>query len=281
MVLFLLGFLIAVFEIILKLNNKTICNTKGCALVDSFTKSELLMLVFGAGLFLLLFILSILKKEKIFSVSIQHVISFIVILALTIEGYLVGFQLFVIKEYCLFCLTVAGLIFISAIYYLFVKKIKLVSLAFVSFLVVLFFTWFVNPAITVLPKNKYVLIYSEDCSHCHKVIDFCKERGIDIVKVEVNQVKGALRCFGINSVPALVCDFDNEKNIVVGYESIIQKLNSFLADSVHAEDTKEEYSNNNKIKPEYQQDRKKELELPVSGFCPIEMVDKEKKNCGN
>lgn len=46
-----MGFLLTTVEFILNLNNSSLCHTQGCSVVDSFAKSETLMVLAGAGFF--------------------------------------------------------------------------------------------------------------------------------------------------------------------------------------------------------------------------------------
>ncbi|GAB6182497.1 vitamin K epoxide reductase family protein [Thermodesulfovibrio hydrogeniphilus] len=215
--LYLLGLLFSLTELILHFYNKSLCKTEGCRIVESFVRGgDIVLLLIGILLFSVLFYLSI--KQKF-----PYIHSALLIISLATEGYLLGFQSFIIKEFCVFCLTIFTILFISAVLRLIQGRREL-AFAFLSFVSVFFITYFVNPQINEMPSAQYVLLYSKDCPHCKEVIQLCTQMSIPVHAVDVKEVSGILKSLKINSVPVLYCNQGTEKKFIVGADSIKQYL---------------------------------------------------------
>jgi len=221
---YLAGFLLVLTEAIFHISGKSLCTTQGCRIVESFVKGgDLVLLIAGLILFGSAFFLSIYKFPQKIKPIVEYVHSGILIIGLSVEGYLLGFQTFIIKEFCLFCLTVFGILFISSLLRLFEKQFEM-SFAFAGFVSVFLMTYFVNPAIAQIPSHQYVLIYSKDCSHCEEVIQFCKAHSISIQAVQVSSLAGTLRSLKIEHVPVLFCDEGATKKFILGQDNIKEYL---------------------------------------------------------
>lgn len=215
--LYLSGFLLISSEIILKFFGKSICQTEGCRIVESFVVGgEKVLLIAGLILFAVLFLISISKKFHIFH-------STILIAALSAEGYLLAFQSFVIKEFCIFCLTVFVILLLASIVRLLHGR-KEIAFAFVSLISVFFISLIVNPQIREIPSSQYVLVYSKDCPHCKEVIQYCKQLSIPVHLLEARDMGGALKSLRINSVPVLLCNEGQEKKFIIGVDKIKEYL---------------------------------------------------------
>lgn len=216
-VLYGAGLIITLSEFFLKFSGKSLCKTEGCRIVESFVKGgDVVLLISGLLLFSLLLFLAIIKKFPIFH-------SVILITALSIEGYLVGFQSFIVKEFCLFCLAIFGILFVSATIRLLQGR-KEIAFAFISFASVFFIIYLVNPKINEFPSSQYVLIYSKDCPHCKEVIQYCKQMSIDVHALEAKEISGTLKSLKINSVPVLFCNEGKEKKFIIGVDNIKEYL---------------------------------------------------------
>lgn len=235
--IYLAGFLLTVVELIFHLQGKSVCASEGCRVVESFVKGGNIVLIIAGTLFFgFLFLLKAIKLENFifdkerYKKTIEWIYSTVLIVALTVEGYFVGFQAFIIKEFCPFCLTVFSIIVMACLYRLFVKERHEVAFAFVCFIAVFLATYVVNPALNPMPKSERILIYSEKCPHCESVINFCKEINVDVATVEAEKVAGIIKSLNINQVPVLICDCNSEKKILIGEDKIknylISKLNS-------------------------------------------------------
>ncbi|MCS7214840.1 MAG: hypothetical protein RMI30_00745 [Thermodesulfovibrio sp.] len=234
--LYLFAFLVILTETILNIYGKSVCTTEGCRIVESFVKGGNLFLLFS-GLFLFgtLFFISIYKFPKSFDSFVEYVHSGILIGALSVEGYLLGFQTFIIKEFCFFCITVFGLIFIGSLLRMFEKRYEMI-LSFSGFVSIFLMTYVVNPEISHIPSNKYTLVYSKDCIHCEEVIQFCKSNSISIQTVEAKNITGILKSLRIDYVPVLFCDEGDIRKIIIGPDNIKDYL---LTTKAFSKDKKE------------------------------------------
>lgn len=231
LILYLSGFIFVLIEFILHLYGKAICTTEGCRVVESFVKGgDIVLLIAGIVLFGILTVLSLFNKK-----SLEIIHSLILGLAIVVEGYLLGFQLFIIHELCLFCLIVFLLLFTASTVRVFQGK-KELAFALAGFVAVLFITYLVNPQIAGLPFSQYVLVYSKDCPHCEEVIKFCKQYSISVETVEAKKLAGILKALNLNSVPVLFCDEGSTKKFIIGEESIRSYL---LANAVPKERSSE------------------------------------------
>ncbi len=215
--LYLLGLLLTTSELLAKIFGNSLCTSEGCRIVETFVRGgEIILVVGGVLLFGVLLFLSISGRF-----SLIH--STILIAALAVEGYLLGFQSFIIREFCVFCLAVFSIIFIAT-FLRFLKGKRELSFAFLSLISVFFITYLVNPGFSAFPESRYVLLYSKDCPHCKEVIQYCKELSIPVETIEAKNVAGTLRAMGINSVPVLLCNEDTEKKFILGVDSIKEYL---------------------------------------------------------
>lgn len=216
-VFYFTGFALTVTELLFNLSGKSLCQTEGCRIVESFVRGgEILLLLSGVVLFGVLFLLSINKKFPLFH-------SIILITVLSMEGYLLGFQSFIVKEFCLFCISIFTILFISAIIRM-VQGRKEIAFAFLGFVSVFFITYLVNPQINEFPSSKYVLIYSKNCPQCKEVIQYCEQMSIPVHAFEAKDVSSILKALKINSVPVLFCNEGVEKKFVIGVDNIKEYL---------------------------------------------------------
>lgn len=223
-VIYLIGFLLISIEIIFQLIGKTLCITEGCRVVESFVKGgDILLLILGLILFSILFFLSLNKLLERFRIIKEYMHSLVLIMALSGQGYLLSFQSFVVKEFCVFCITVFTVLFISCILRLLQKRLEL-AFAFTSFLSVFLITYFVNLEIGRIPSSQYVLVYSKDCPHCEEVIQFCKSHSISVQTVEAKNLRSTLQSLKIEAVPVLFCDEGGTKKFIIGQDNIKQYL---------------------------------------------------------
>lgn len=221
---YLSGFLFILAETILHIYGKSVCSTEGCKVVESFVKGgNLVLLIAGLILFGTLFFISFHKFSESLISFVEKVHSSILIIALSIEGYLLGFQTFIIKEFCVFCFTVFGILFLSSLFRIFERRLEII-LAFTGFISVFFMTYVINPEINQIPSNQYVLVYSKGCPHCEEVIQFCKSHSISIQTVEAKKLAGILKSLKIEHVPILVCDEGETKKFIIGQDNIKEYL---------------------------------------------------------
>ena len=215
------GVALTLANFLLELGGKRLCHSEGCLVVDSFSKSDPLMNLLG-----FLFFGTALAGELLGLVELSGLL---LTLALVSEGYLIGFQLFVIGKLCHFCFAVFILVFVSNLLYLFRnlaegRDIKAILLGFLGFFVVLFMVWFVNPKIGELPKGENVVIYSPNCPHCERVFSYCKSHNINATFVDINREKGLCHSLGLDEIPILIHREDGKLEILIGDNRIISYL---------------------------------------------------------
>ncbi|MEN2995047.1 MAG: hypothetical protein ABDH19_06855 [Thermodesulfovibrio sp.] len=219
---YLAGLFFVLIEIAFNIYGKTICTTEGCKAVESFVRGgNINLLILGLALFSFLFFLSSYKFPETISKIIEYIHSGVLIIALSVEGYLLGFQSFVVKEFCIFCIVIFGILFISSIFRAFEKRYE-ITLAFAGFFSIFLITYLVNPGIAQIPPN--TLVYSKNCPHCEEIIQFCKTHSIDINTIEAKNVSGILKSLKIESVPVLLSDEGDTKKIIIGKERIKEHL---------------------------------------------------------
>jgi len=98
--IYLFGLLLTSAELISHFLGKSLCTTGGCRIVESFVKGgDLVLLIIGVVLFGSLLFISLSKHRILNNIHLLILIS-----AMCVEGYLVGFQLFIIHEICVFAL---------------------------------------------------------------------------------------------------------------------------------------------------------------------------------
>ena len=241
--------------------NTKLCETSGCQVVESFVYGgNDVLLAFGAVLFALLFV----SNWK----GYRTLQSLLLALALPAEGYLLGFQSFIIKQFCLFCLIVFSCLFVATLVNFFFAKRYEFRYALIGLAAVFVVTFLVNPRIPTIP-NSLTLIYSESCPHCKDVIQFCEQKGVPVNLVEVKQSVGLMHSLNLDSVPVLFCTDGSKRKVVVGAEEIkkclMQKVEpkaTSKALPVSAKNAPEK-PNKNKEENKIKENKTSELKQPV------------------
>lgn len=220
-VLIVSGFLLSIIELIYSVQGTSICLTDGCAIVNSFIKNDAFLYYLGILFFVSLFILYIFKNKHNF---VRMSLNILIILALIIEGYLIGFQIFIAENYCLTCLSIATIIILLSIINFIQQKEIMLIIGFVSLIFIPTLIWFINPGIKNLPKSEYIIIYSDKCKHCQAVIEYMKSKGINFQTVHEQIVKGFLKSANISVAPVLVANKRDMQIIINGKENIINYI---------------------------------------------------------
>jgi len=79
-----------------------------------------------------------------------------------------------------------------------------------------------NPARS--SQMQLILFYSNECPHCHKLIDECKCCRIKVQTLPVKYYSKILKALGIKDVPVLLVNDSREKKIIVGKKKIEEYL---------------------------------------------------------
>jgi len=223
MILVISGFFITASELYLSTQGKTICTTQGCSIVSLFARDERIVLAGGVVFFAVLLVLFGLED---FFPRFNSLIDGLIVCALALEGYLVGFQKFIIQTYCVFCLIVASIIFLLAVVRIFFYRDFFPVAGFMAFAVIFSGVWFINVSVKPIPNKQYVLIYSEKCPHCHEVINYCRQKEVSFEAVNFKEVTGFFKSINIESVPVLICNCPDKRIVIEGKERIIQYLSN-------------------------------------------------------
>ncbi len=213
----LTGVILTTSELILKFLHSNICNSTGCILAaSSLIIPDKLLILLGIITFLTLFLLSQLNKENL--------IDALLIVVLSLEGLLVGYQLFRLKNICHFCISIF-FIFLSLTVIRLVQNKWAILTGILSFFAVLSMFSVLKPVVVnQLPSSNIVLIYKTNCPHCEKVENFLKENDIKIDRVNVTNCLSFLKSINITAVPALVVRRKSKIEILIGDRNIINFL---------------------------------------------------------
>ena len=116
---------------------------------------------------------------------------------------------------CQFCLVVAAGVIAVAVFSFSLVRLSLREVFMTASILFSFSLAFLLTRIPVSPiTSDKVLIYSPSCPHCERVIQFCKEQGIDLSLCRETNVRGILYCLGVKGVPALLIRKQGEGNVM-------------------------------------------------------------------
>lgn len=210
----LAGFLLTALELILKFSHSSICNSTGCLLAESsLIIPDKVLIILGMITFLTILFLSILNREKL--------IDALLVVVFSIEGVLVGYQLFRLKNICYFCISVFS-IFVALALLRILQKRWFVLTGLLSFISVFLLLAVLKPTVnSSLPNSNTILIYKTSCPHCERVEKFIKTHNLKIKKVNVTKCVGFLKSLGIEAVPALIIREGGKIEILIGDNNII------------------------------------------------------------
>jgi|GEM_PF-797840 len=237
-VLSIFGVIYTALELILLHHHSSICTSQGCEFVSSFAVfGENAVIWLGIDYFALLALYLWFEYRYVLLVT----------LGLTVEGYLLAFQLFIVHTICYFCLGVFFLIFTISLVLLFGKKMPFYQY---SYLFTIFFIVYMIrvPYVDLSQGNNY-LFYSPTCPHCHQTIEYLKQHKINVNLVNADDYKSFLNSFGINQVPCLVAkDKTGNLHIIVG-ESEIEKyfIEKTDVQKIENNDSSDQILHNNRL----------------------------------
>lgn len=222
-----LGLIITSLELYLSFQEKSLCKSESCFVVHSYDRYGILNSL-GVFFFFVLFLLTIpevfLKNYRTFS-FFRKVRFFLLSVAILIEGYLVGFQTWLIGEFCSFCLGIGAIILSVFICEIIYQKAKFVGfLITCGFLSIFLSMFFVGERLKPLNFEFPILVYKENCPHCKEVIEYVKKNEIPIKTYNVKEVYSLLNFLKINEVPILIYKEDKDLFFFVGKNSILEWL---------------------------------------------------------
>ncbi len=223
--------LLVLTEIVLQAFGKSICPTVGCRIVAEHVRyGDLSILLIGITTFGLLAVLAAPRGIAARAFA-GRAIDAVLITALACEGFFTGYQAFVVRTPCFFCLVIFGLIVLLAL-------VRLASGAaapiagFLALGAVFSLFYLVPPAVAppALPQDgRLILFYSKGCSHCAEVIRELDSQKLSVTHVQVDAYAGALKSVGIEHVPTLLVNDPFQKLFLTGKEEIDRYLNACTA----------------------------------------------------
>jgi uncharacterized membrane protein YhaH (DUF805 family) len=222
----ILATLFVVIEIVMQSFGKSICATEGCKTTAQYARyGDISILLIGLGTFFSVAALTILNRHAR-KAGIERLINLILVVALTGEGFFMGFLAFKIQTFCLFCFIIfCFMVTLGALRVL--SGERDVAAGFATLAAVFLMHYVILPAgVTVkLPANdRLVLFYSKDCKHCSEIIRELDEKKVPVTHLPVSEYGGILKNVGIDYIPTLMVNDPNEKVFLTGKEMIRRYL---------------------------------------------------------
>jgi hypothetical protein len=89
------------------------------------------------------------------------------------------------------------------------------------------FSIFISSPSSIVSKNneELILVYSQHCPACQKVLEISKNLNIPLKKVPLNQAFPLVRILNLKSLPCLLEVKEGKIEIYSNLDKIIQKLN--------------------------------------------------------
>src|SRR5512146_2727459 len=192
------GILATIFvatEMVLKFFGRSICVTEGCRMTAQYARfGDISVLLAGLATFSSIAAISLLNRRAR-KAGIERLINLILIVALTGEGFFMGFLAFKIHTLCVFCVTVFCIMMTLAILRILSGE-REAAVGFATLAAVFLMHYLILPAgVTVkLPaQDRLVLFYSKDCRHCAEIIKELDEKKIAVTHPSVSEYGGFLK----------------------------------------------------------------------------------------
>jgi uncharacterized membrane protein len=238
------SFLATIFvatEIVMQSFGKSICFTEGCKMTAQYARfGDFSILFIGLGTFSSIAALTLLNRRAQ-KAGIERLVNLILIVALTGEGFFMGYLAFRIHTLCIFCVIV--FCFMVALGTLRILSGERDVLAgFATLATVFLMQYLILPAGVQanLPANeRLVLFYSKDCKHCSEIIKELDEKKISVAHLQASDYSAFLKNVGIDSIPTLMVNDQNQRVFLTGKEMIRRYLVSCTEVKKPAEKTKQ------------------------------------------
>ena len=222
-----LAALFVLTEIIMQSFGKSLCFSEGCKMTAQYTRfGDLSILLIGFAAFASMAMLSLLGRFYYSTSFAGRLLNLMLVVALTAEGFFMGYLMFRIQTVCVFCLIVFGCMVTLGILRILSGQKEVIA-GFAALAAVFSLLYLVLPVgITVnLPSdNRLILFYSKDCSHCTEVIKEFEEKKIPVAHLPVNEYVNFLKSMGIDHVPTLLVNDPNQKVFLTGKDAISRYL---------------------------------------------------------
>ncbi len=253
------------FETWLKLHHQSLCSATGCKLAGELLRFPSIYLNYlglvATGAIFILGILSLLRSsfEKLYFIALYSAIAF--------ESIMIGYQVLVNPEPCIFCLGVyGGLLFIAIL-----SRANYFVYALPAILAIFFAL-----SDLAIPRNQALikgdglyLIASDNCPHCKKVKGYFAKNGIIYTKLSVKDpsVRYLAKSLGIEAIPILIKRHNAKSTIIYGDEPIISSF-----------ETKAKTPQEDSQRVPLLKDPTKLYAKPSDGGCKLEAIE-ESNGC--
>jgi glutaredoxin len=222
----ILGTLFVSTETVLHATGRSLCSTAGCAMVASTARfGDASILFIGLALFAALTALAVgafvLNRH-----GADRLIDPVLIVALAAEGFFTGYQAFRLFTPCLFCLAVFAFLVSLGLLRL-LSGNREIAAGFGSLVAVFALFYLVLPVQAVMPipdQKELILFYSKDCKYCTELKNELERKQVTVDHVLVTQYSGLLKSMGIDRVPTLYVNKDQEKMFITGKDRIERYL---------------------------------------------------------
>jgi len=215
-------------ELILQAFGRSICSDIGCKVVARSARfGEISILLIGLLTFSLLTLLAIMSRS-LYKPTLEKYINFTLIVSLACEGFFVGYQAFRVHTPCTFCLIVFGSLVTLGLLRLLSREQEVI-VGFAAMAAVFSLFYLILPAVSIVAipdHERLVLFYSKDCKYCAQVINELEENKIPADHVLVTEYAGFLKSMGIEHVPTLYVNNNNEKIFLTGKDEIERYLSA-------------------------------------------------------
>jgi hypothetical protein len=221
----ILGTVFVSTEIIFQSFGKSICPAEGCKLVAGYARfGDISILLIGLSIFFALAMLSFLTLYQN-RTQLEKYINLILVVALSAEGFFVGYQAFRLHTACVFCLITFGILIILSLLRLLYGEREVIA-GFLSFAGVFALFYLVLPAENTvrLPSGELILFYGKDCKYCSEIMKEIGANKMKVVPLLAGEYSGLLSNVGIEYVPTLFVNKKNQKMFLVGKDAIDKYL---------------------------------------------------------
>ena len=243
----------------LSLRGETFCLNQGCKVVEQLTTiSPGVFNTIGLSFFLIVATLAFFSKGRD---SVEWVLKCVLLAGLSADAVFVGYQVFVAKVLCSYCLTVFGIILLLNLVTgprqfslgLLVILAELTAFSLLRFdlgvplseISLDHGTYAIRACSN--PSRSLYLIFSKDCPHCKKVINTlrgcsqCEFHFNPVEKIDKMILPGllpessydpkvnilTLKLLGINSIPVLIDKNDKGMLFIRGDRNIISYIEKY------------------------------------------------------
>jgi hypothetical protein len=253
----LAGVAVIVQALLIIFRGGAFCLNEGCKIVEALTLiPPFYFNLFGAAYFFAIFCIALITKKR---PGTEPLLRILLVSGLAAEGILLGYQIFVVKVFCSYCL----LVFVLVVTLNSLMGFRQLTLGLVTIVVqlvmfsLLSFDTAKNPLRGLTldngtyavrrcsdPVKQLYLIFSEDCPHCYKVIGAlegctrCEFHFNPIKEINAGLLPGlspnekflpeintaTLKILGIDTVPVLIAKDHDGLTFIEGERNIINYI---------------------------------------------------------